>query len=68
MKSVWVLVISSSFFFAVAPLGSGGFESISGFIKDLFADGGSGVLEFEEGGLPSMSSAQWSELDTALAA
>jgi hypothetical protein len=35
-------------------------------MKDLFADGGSGVLEREDGS-QHMSAAQWSELDAALA-
>lgn len=48
-------------------LGSGSFDSITKFINDDFADGGSGFLEFEDG-LPQMSAAQWNEADAALAA
>lgn len=47
-------------------LGKGGFESIPNYIHDLCADGGDGVLEYEDG-LPALSSTQWSQLDTALA-
>jgi hypothetical protein len=50
----------------LASLGSSGYESITSFMKDLFADGGSGVLEWEDGS-QHMSAAQWSELDAALA-
>ena len=49
------------------PLGSSGYESIPNFIKDLFAAGGTGVLEWEDGS-PKMSAAQWSQLNAALAA
>lgn len=48
-------------------LGAGGFDSITKFMNDLFADNGTGILEFEDG-LPPMTNAQWSELDTVLAA
>lgn len=52
----------------LAELGSGGFEAITPFIADLKADGGTGVLEFEEGSLAKMTPAQWTEADAALAA
>jgi hypothetical protein len=32
----------------------------------MAADGGSGILQFQEG-LPALTSTQWSELDSALA-
>ncbi|HEX6468292.1 MAG TPA: hypothetical protein VF069_04295 [Streptosporangiaceae bacterium] len=53
----------------LATLGSGGYESISNWISDMCADGGDGFLEFDDAnwGLPSMTAAQWSEADTALA-
>jgi len=50
----------------LAPLGSGGFEPIPNFIKDMAAAGGDGILQFQEG-LPALSSSQWSQLDAALA-
>jgi hypothetical protein len=50
----------------LAPLDGGGYQSISGFISDLCSNGGDGVLEWEDG-TPAMSSAQWTELDDALA-
>jgi hypothetical protein len=45
----------------------GSYETITGFINDLFAAGGDGVLQFQDG-TTGLSSAQWAELDTALAA
>jgi len=50
----------------LSPLGSGGYESITNYIKDMAADGGDGILQFQEG-LPALKSSQWSELDAALA-
>ena len=50
----------------LAPLGTSGYESIPSFIKDMAAAGGSGVLEWEDGS-GHMTSAQWSQLDAALA-
>jgi hypothetical protein len=44
----------------------GRYETITGFIADLFADGGDGILQFQDG-TPALTSAQWSELDTAIA-
>jgi hypothetical protein len=54
----------------LVPLDSSGYESLTGFIDDLLAAGGSGVLEFEDPtwSLPAMSSKQWTELDNALGA
>lgn len=54
----------------LARLDGSGYESITDFIDDLFAAGGSGVLEFEDPswGSPQMTSQQWTELDDALAA
>ena len=44
----------------------GGYQSITAFIADLFADGGDGILQFQDG-TPALTSAQWTELDAALA-
>ena len=43
----------------------GGYQSITSFIADLFQDGGDGVLQYQDG-TTALTSAQWSELDTAL--
>ncbi len=53
----------------LARLDSGSYESISNWISDMCADGGDGFLEFDDAnwGTPSMTDAQWSEADTALA-
>jgi hypothetical protein len=51
----------------LALLGTSPYESITGFVDDLFAAGGDGVLEFEAQNQPTMTSTQWSELDAALA-
>lgn len=51
----------------LSPLGSGGYESITNYIKDMAADGGDGILQFQEQGMPVLSSSQWSQLDAALA-
>ena len=42
------------------------YETISGFMSDLFKDGGDGVLQFQDG-TPALNSGQWTELDGALA-
>ena len=44
----------------------GGYQTITDFMSDLFSDGGDGILQFQDG-TPALTSAQWSELDTALA-
>jgi hypothetical protein len=44
----------------------GSYQSITAFIADLFADGGDGILQFQDG-TPALTSAQWTELDAALA-
>jgi hypothetical protein len=44
----------------------GGYQSITSFIAELFQAGGDGVLQYQDG-TPSLTSAQWSELDAALA-
>jgi hypothetical protein len=44
----------------------GGYQTITGFIADLFADGGDGILQFQDG-TPALTGAQWTELDAALA-
>jgi hypothetical protein len=51
----------------LAPLDGSGYETIPSFISDMCSDGGDGVLEWEDGGAPSMTSTQWTELDNALA-
>ena len=43
-----------------------GYRPSPSFIADLFADGGDGILQFQDG-TPALTSAQWTELDTALA-
>jgi hypothetical protein len=43
-----------------------GYETITGFISDLFKDGGDGVLQFQDGS-PALTGAQRTELDAALA-
>ena len=43
----------------------GGYQSITAFMSDLFSDGGDGVLQYQDG-TTALTSAQWSELDTAL--
>jgi hypothetical protein len=43
-----------------------GYETITDFMSDLFSDGGDGILQFQDG-TPALTSAQWSELDAALA-
>ncbi|HEY2003865.1 MAG TPA: ricin-type beta-trefoil lectin domain protein [Candidatus Saccharimonadia bacterium] len=50
----------------LAPLGGSGYESIANFVHDMFASGGDGILEWEDGS-QHMTSSQWSQLDTALA-
>jgi hypothetical protein len=45
----------------------GSYETITGFMADLFSDGGDGILQFQDDGTAALTSAQWSELDTALA-
>lgn len=54
----------------LARLDGSGYESMTGFINDLFNAGGTGVLEFEDSSwnAPTMTSQQWTELDNALAA
>jgi hypothetical protein len=55
----------------LAPLSSqgcngGSYESITNFMSDLFSNGGDGILQFQDG-TTALTSAQWSELDAALA-
>lgn len=54
----------------LAPLDGSGYESVTNFMNDMFAAGGSGVLEFEDPSwnAPQMTSQQWTELDNAIAA
>jgi hypothetical protein len=42
------------------------YETISGFMSDLFKDGGDGILQFQDR-TPALTGAQWTELDAALA-
>jgi hypothetical protein len=42
-----------------------GYETISGFMSDLFKDGGDGILQFQDG-TPALTTAQWTELGAAL--
>jgi beta-mannanase len=53
----------------LATLGSGSYESIPNWISDMCSAGGDGFLEFDDAnwGLPSMTNAQWSQADAALA-
>jgi hypothetical protein len=51
----------------LAPLDGSGYETIPQFISDLCTDGGTGFLEWEDGGAPAMTSTQWNEANTALA-
>ena len=46
--------------------GTGGYEGLTQFIQDALADGATGVLEFEDGGAPTLTTAQWAQLDAAL--
>lgn len=56
----------------LAPLSTGqdcnggSYQTITSFISDLFSNGGDGILQFEDGS-PTLTGAQWSELDAALA-
>lgn len=45
----------------LAPLGSSGYESVSGYVSDLCKDGGDGVLQFQDG-TPALTSLQWTQL------
>lgn len=53
----------------LAQMVASGGESIPNFISDMCSNGGDGFLEFDDAnwGLPSMSSAQWAQADTAMA-
>jgi transcriptional regulator with XRE-family HTH domain/tRNA A-37 threonylcarbamoyl transferase component Bud32 len=52
----------------LARLDGSGYQSIPGFISDLCSNGGDGVIQFQDGTIaPALSSAQWGELDKALA-
>ena len=44
----------------------GSYQTITSFMSDLFSNGGDGILQFQDG-TPALTSAQWSELDAALA-
>jgi len=44
----------------------GGYQTITDFISAMLKDGGDGVLQFQDG-TPALTSAQWTELDAALA-
>jgi hypothetical protein len=45
----------------------GSYQAITGFMSDLFSDGGDGILQFQDDGTAALTSAQWSELDATLA-
>jgi tRNA A-37 threonylcarbamoyl transferase component Bud32/transcriptional regulator with XRE-family HTH domain len=49
----------------LAPLDGSGYQSVAGFISDLCSSGGDGVLQLQD--KQTLSTAQWSELDKALA-
>ncbi len=52
----------------LAPLDGSGYQSLPGFISDLCANGGDGVLQFQDDDTaPPLSGGQWNELDQALA-
>jgi Glycosyl hydrolase family 26 len=50
----------------LAPLDGSGYETIPQFVSDLCTAGGTGFLEWEDGGAPAMTSTQWGEANTAL--
>jgi hypothetical protein len=68
MKSLTSLPV---FISETAPLSTsqgcngGGYQTITGFMADLFSDGGDGILQFQDA-TTALTSAQWSELDAAL--
>jgi transcriptional regulator with XRE-family HTH domain len=49
----------------LSALDGAGYQSLPGFIAELCASGGDGVLEFQQ--TRTLSAAQWNELDQALA-
>lgn len=54
----------------LASMVASGGQSITSFVRDMYNAGCSGILEFEDASwnLPQMSSAQWKEYNTAIAA
>jgi transcriptional regulator with XRE-family HTH domain len=50
----------------LAHLDSTGYQSITGFIRDLCSHGGDGVLQLQDGKAIPLSGTQWTELDNAL--
>ena len=51
-----------------SPLDSGSYESIPNMVSDICSNGGDGTLQFVGySGEPNLTTAQWSELDTAQA-
>lgn len=52
----------------LALMVSGGGDSIPTFVADMAAAGMSGILEFEDSGLPQMTTAQWTAYNAAIAA
>jgi hypothetical protein len=46
--------------------GTGGTQTITQFVQAALADGASGLLQYQDG-TPALTSAQWSQLDAALA-
>ena len=51
----------------LALMVQGGGDSVAAFVADMHASNMSGILEFEETGLPAMSSAQWTQYNNAVA-
>jgi serine/threonine protein kinase len=49
----------------LASLDGSGYQSLPGFISDLCTNGGDGILQFQD--IQTLSDAQWTELDKALA-
>lgn len=50
----------------LALMVSGGGDSITTFVADMHAAGMSGIFEFEDSGLPLMTSGQWIEYNAAI--
>jgi hypothetical protein len=65
MKALTSLPIFISETDLAPETGSGGTQTVTGFVKAALAAGATGLLQFQDG-TPALTSAQWSELDTAL--
>ncbi len=66
MKTLTKLPIFISETDLAPETGTGGTQTVTQFVQSAFADGASGLLQFQDGTAP-LSSAQWSALDAALA-